>query len=350
MPLSVDEIVQIGKQKGVDMSKYEQKLRQKYGQTGVPDEAMQSFGQVSSAQQGQTATAPQTQPVSGGLTSDQNINALIEKATTPKYGVRQNIADAIGALGGHSAMYRQKTETEDPLDTQIKQLRVQNLQAGLDTDEQGNPIKRINPQQVEREERMKKFEGRRTANTLRGELNQNSYIKRFQEMNSASRGIDAMLQDTLSRQDNQSKNIGDQALITLYNKILDPMSVVRESEYARTPDGQALMNRIQGFIQKVQMGGAGLTDQDRVEIGRAAKVLINNAGDLYNSKIDEYSNLADVYEVDPAMITTGFEKFSPYEVQEQTVGQPQPTQMVGSGGQMSDEQAYQEYLKIKGVQ
>lgn len=300
--------------------------------------------QTQSAQLSQRPQQPQ-QP---------NIHSLLQQAQPQGFGNKllaglQNAARTGAemttgvkqpdAYGGGSDLYKTYMEKilgeqaknlyADPRDTSIKDLRIKNLQAGLDYDEEGNPIKAVNPQMVEREKRMKAFEGRRQAGTLRGELNQNQYIKRFQEMNSAARGIDAMLSDTLSRTDNQSKNVGDQALITLYNKILDPLSVVRESEYARTPDGQSLLNRIAGFTQKVQSGGSGLTDADRVEIARAAKVLINNSGEMYNSKLDEYGNLADTYEVDPQMVLGGFERFSPYQVDQQQYGNSQPTEIVG---------------------
>jgi len=179
----------------------------------------------------------------------------------------------------------------------------------------------------QKEGRLMDFESRRQAGNLRGELNQNDYIKRFQSTQSAATGIDSVMSQVLSSQDNHSKNAGDQALITLYNKILDPLSVVRESEYARTPDGQALMNRIAGYIQKVQSGGSGLTDADRVEIAKAAKVLVNNSGELYNKKISDYEGLAGIYGVDPSMVTSGFQKFTPYDIPQ---GQQQP-QMVQQG-------------------
>lgn len=225
-----------------------------------------------------------------------------------------------------------KKQMEDPTEARLKQENLQSQiearRAGYTIDENGNPIKTVNPLQDAREQRLKTFESRRQAGTLRGELNQNDYIKRFQPMHSAVSGLDSILQDTLSRPDLKSKNIGDQALITLYNKILDPLSVVRESEYARTPEGLSLMNRIQGFVQKVEAGGSGLTDQDRIEIARAAKILVNNSGDLYNQKIDEYSNLADQYEVDPNLVIGGFQRFSPYDVNKeyQIPGNPQSSQ------------------------
>lgn len=219
-----------------------------------------------------------------------------------------------------------KKKLEPQIDRDLKEARLTALKAGVTTDEQGNIIKTSDVARDEREGRLRDFEIRRQGGNLRGELNQNQYIKRFREMNSAASGIDSILKDTLARPDNQSKNIGDQALITLYNKILDPLSVVRESEYARTPDGQALINRIAGFVQKVQSGGAGLTDSDRLEIARAAKVLINNGGELYNQQLNQYKDLSGVYGIPEEMVMTGFQNFSPYNIDEQYATGQQPPQ------------------------
>lgn len=53
-------------------------------------------------------------------------------------------------------------------------------------------------------------------------------------------------------------NAQSQAVIIGFNKLIDPTSVVRESEYARTPEGASLVNRLEGKIQQLTQGGAGL--------------------------------------------------------------------------------------------
>jgi hypothetical protein len=63
-----------------------------------------------------------------------------------------------------------------------------------------------------------------------------------------------------------------QAIITTFNKILDPTSVVRESEYDRSPQGQALIGQIEGKINAITQGGPGLTKQslkELVDLGKA---------------------------------------------------------------------------------
>ena len=276
-------------------------------------------------------------------------------------GIDSPIAQALMMIAGKenrtddiSKLYTQeaiKSQFKDPLQQEDLRSKIEARKAGLEMDETGNVIgRKADTARDEREDRLASFESRRQAGQLRGELNQNQYIKRFREMNSAATGIDSILRDTISRPDLKSKNVGDQALITLYNKILDPLSVVRESEYARTPEGQALMNRIQGFVEKVQSGGSGLTDQDRIEISRAAKVLINNGGQLYNDQLNQYRDLVSSYGIEnPEMVLGGFQDFTPYNIDEQILGiQNVGKTQVGHQSALSDDEAYQEYLRAIG--
>lgn len=51
---------------------------------------------------------------------------------------------------------------------------------------------------------------------------------------------------------------GAQAVLVTFQKILDPTSVVRESEYDRSAAGQALTTRIRGAMERLTKGGAGI--------------------------------------------------------------------------------------------
>lgn len=70
----------------------------------------------------------------------------------------------------------------------------------------------------------------------------------------------------LSRGEAKDLNGTSQAIITTFNKILDPTSVVRESEYDRTPAGQALIENISGRIASITQGGPGLTKESLKEL------------------------------------------------------------------------------------
>ena len=109
----------------------------------------------------------------------------------------------------------------------------------------------------------------------------------------------------------------DQGLITMYNKLTDPQSVVRESEYARTPANLPVTNAILGAIQKVQAGGAGLTNSDRAALVQGAKIIANERGKTYNKTLSEYQGLASKYDMDVDLVTRGQAKHSNYQIGQQ---------------------------------
>lgn len=54
-------------------------------------------------------------------------------------------------------------------------------------------------------------------------------------------------------------NAPAQGILVTFQKILDPTSVVRESEYARSGAGQSLLDSLRGKAQALAQGGAGVT-------------------------------------------------------------------------------------------
>lgn len=102
----------------------------------------------------------------------------------------------------------------------------------------------------------------------------------------------------------------DQVLVTMFNKLTDPQSVVRESEFARTPENAPLVNRIMGAIPKAINGGLGLTNEDREALVTAAEVILNERGDIYNQRLVEYNDLADAYGIEKRKVTKNLKPHS----------------------------------------
>lgn len=77
-----------------------------------------------------------------------------------------------------------------------------------------------------------------------------------------------LMQTGLDRFRNGDTNGGSQAVLVTFQKILDPISVVRESEYARSAQGLGLLQRMEGFLQKhlgvlkAGPGGAGVPPEE----------------------------------------------------------------------------------------
>jgi len=99
-----------------------------------------------------------------------------------------------------------------------------------------------------------------------------------------------------------SMNAVDQALINTFNKMLDPTSVIRESEYARTPAGQAAIARIEGFVQKLTTGGPGLTPNERKSMVAMAEKLMNISNDQYSQKRRDYKERSTSFGLDHELV------------------------------------------------
>ena len=91
----------------------------------------------------------------------------------------------------------------------------------------------------------------------------------------------------------------DQALITMFNKMMDPTSVVRESEYARTSTDIAYLNSIQGKAQKILSGGAGLTTVEREALYNMSQRFFSASKRSYSKRATEYKALSSQYGLDP---------------------------------------------------
>lgn len=64
---------------------------------------------------------------------------------------------------------------------------------------------------------------------------------------------------------------GGQAVLVTFQKILDPPSVVRESEYNRSAAGQSLKNRVQGAYERLIKGGPGVTYDELAKFAQLAR-------------------------------------------------------------------------------
>lgn len=79
----------------------------------------------------------------------------------------------------------------------------------------------------------------------------------------------------------ESMNAPGQALITFFNKMTDPLSVVRESEYARATVGQSVWNKWAGTYDKLVSGGTGLSKAELASFYETSQVLLSS----YNEQL-----------------------------------------------------------------
>ena len=136
-------------------------------------------------------------------------------------------------------------------------------------------------------------------------------VKSASEINQAVSRMANVFRDFKNNPDKAaSKNALDQALVITFNKMMDPGSVVRESEFARTPQGQAALAKAQGALEKLREGGVGLTDPERQEIVRTAILLQQGQKALVDSKLAFFTEEAGRSGVDPERIVGGISQIN----------------------------------------
>lgn len=139
------------------------------------------------------------------------------------------------------------------------------------------------------------------ATVLRKEFNQSKARKDFMEIDRSEKNMKAALEMSKSA-DTKSRIASDQALGVLFQKMLDPTSVVRESEYARTPEGASALSRVRAIIPQLRKGGMGISDEDRQALYDMAAKFLDNAKVVVNKEIERYTGLAQDYGVDPNLV------------------------------------------------
>ena len=105
--------------------------------------------------------------------------------------------------------------------------------------------------------------------------------------------------------------IGDTAAATKIMKLLDPGSVVRETELGMAMAATGKMDKLQNYMD-LYISGRKLTPSQRTEFQSLADELYNAAATAYNAKREEYANIGRKYQLDtdialgkPAQIITG---------------------------------------------
>ena len=144
---------------------------------------------------------------------------------------------------------------------------------------------------------------------LRKEFNLLPEVKQIGDLRRSYTAANSAYQEALSKNATKgSKAAADQALVTLFNKMLDPESVVREGEYARSFVGQSAIARVQGYTQQLVSGGAGLTDSNRKDMVDVAKRLYQDAENTYQQTEQFYRGISGDAGLDADRI------FKPYTV------------------------------------
>lgn len=109
--------------------------------------------------------------------------------------------------------------------------------------------------------------------------------------------------------------VTDQAVINSFNKILDPKSVVREGEYQRTEDNQALLKKANGWLAKIFRAGTTLTEADLNEIQETTAAMGELRRQIANKKLEKLRKLGQARGLNP-------DEFAPLLEQSATTASP----------------------------
>ena len=128
-----------------------------------------------------------------------------------------------------------------------------------------------------------------TETELRKEYSALPEIKEFTTVETAFKQINSALSNPSAA--------NDLAAATKFMKLLDPGSVVRESELGMAMNATGAIDRVQNYFQKLQNGQV-LNPEQRADFKRAAQLAFNAAQDTRDRTSSRYVDLANSYNVD----------------------------------------------------
>jgi hypothetical protein len=129
---------------------------------------------------------------------------------------------------------------------------------------------------------------------LRGEFRAEPIYKAHQEVQSAFNQVKDGLE--------AKSPAGDLAAATKFMKLLDPGSVVRESELALAMQAGGALDRLTSYASNVA-NGTKLTDKQRIDFRDLSTKFFNTSAQLFNEKQKEYTDIANRYNFNPKDVT-----------------------------------------------
>lgn len=129
-----------------------------------------------------------------------------------------------------------------------------------------------------------------TEKGLRSEFNGLTEVKEFSTVEAAFKQINNALSNPSAA--------NDLAAATKFMKLLDPGSVVRESELGMAMAATSAFDRMQNYFQRLQ-NGQMLNPAQRADFKRSAELAYQASKDVYNQTANRYRTLAESYNVDP---------------------------------------------------
>lgn len=129
--------------------------------------------------------------------------------------------------------------------------------------------------------------------TLKKDFDGQPEVKGFKEVQAAWDQIRTALDDPSAA--------NDLAAATKFMKLLDPGSVVRESELAMAMQASGALDRFTNLGQRI-MKGHKLTPQQRIEFRSAGEALYGASKQRFGETVGQYEGIAKQYGLDPQFL------------------------------------------------
>lgn len=107
----------------------------------------------------------------------------------------------------------------------------------------------------------------------------------------------SLMMTGLDRVRNGDINGGSQAVLITFQKILDPTSVVRETEYARSAEGLSVLRRMEGYMERLAKGGAGVPAAELEAMVQTASQFVANTKSSTVGTRKRIAAFADKYNI-----------------------------------------------------
>lgn len=125
--------------------------------------------------------------------------------------------------------------------------------------------------------------------SLRKEVSSNPVVKQFTDVQKSKQRIDLAMEEA---KNSNNFVVVDQALISSFNRLLEPDSVTMVSEYARTSSDAPLINQIRNSITAITKGGK-LGSEERAALSRLSDAIYNTSLGNYSRTIDFYEDISE---------------------------------------------------------
>lgn len=161
------------------------------------------------------------------------------------------------------------------------------LEAQLDAEE-----RRSQRSQDREDKKQKDFNYKRSV-AVREELNKNPAFVSARETDLRLAQVDELMKNP--------NGVNDEAILVMYQKALDPGSVVREGEFARTAQGQALISQIDQWVE-AKKSGKRMTNDLRQNVVKAMKSLRDGNRAYLQKALGPYQREIRDYDLDQNII------------------------------------------------